>query len=162
MPEIRLATAADYAAVASIYNEYIALGNASMEETLKQPTDIAAWVQHFHDRERLYVMTAAEQVIGWGIIKRYSDREGYRFACETAVYLTQRQLGKGYGTQFKRFLIERCQEMNYHHLVAKIFATNTASIEYNRKLGYEIVGTQKEIGFKDGRWIDVVIMGLRI
>jgi len=162
MPEIRPASAADYAAIAAIYNEYIALGNVSMDETPKQPSDIAGWVQHFHDRERLYVMIAADRVIGWGIIKRYSDREGYRYACETAVYLTQGEVGKGYGTQFKRFLIERCRKMNYHYLVAKIFATNTASIEYNRKLGYELVGTQKEIGFKNGRWIDVVIMGLRI
>ena len=120
-------------------------------------------MQKFHDRERLYVLRDDENVvIGWGIIKRYSDRDGYRFACETAVYLTQPELGKGYGTLMKLFLIDRCKEMDYHHLVAKIFATNTASIEYNRKLGYEIVGRQKEIGFKNGTWMDIVIMGLTL
>ncbi|MCB0644269.1 MAG: GNAT family N-acetyltransferase, partial [Phaeodactylibacter sp.] len=67
---------------------------------------------------------------------------------------------KGYGTRMKLFLIERCRELEYHHLVAKIFATNTASIEYNRKLGYEIVGQQREIGFKNGMWMDIVIMSL--
>ena len=160
---IESALPADYDAIASIYNEYIALGNATMEEELKTAQHIEKWVQKFHDRERLYVLRDDENVvIGWGIIKRYSDRDGYRFSCETAVYLTQSELGKGYGTLMKLFLIDRCKEMDYHHLVAKIFATNTASIEYNRKLGYEIVGRQKEIGFKNGTWMDIVIMGLTL
>ena len=47
-------------------------------------------------------------------------------------------------------------------MVAKIYAKNEASIEYNRKLGYEIVGTQKEIGYVGGEWLDVTIMQLII
>ena len=60
----------------------------------------------------------------------------------------------------KEALIARCKEYGYHHLVAKIFADNKASINYNKKFGYEIVGRQREIGFKNGRWQDVVIMQL--
>jgi len=62
----------------------------------------------------------------------------------------------------KKWIIEKCKELGYHHLVAKIFASNKASIEYNRKLGYEIVGTQNKIGFVDGEWQDVTIMQLLI
>ncbi len=148
----------DYQAVADIYNEYITLGTASMEETLKQASDIEGWVSKFNDRERLFVLKDNGQVIGWAIIKRYSDREGYRFACETAVYLTQPYLGKGLGTMMKKFLIDECKALNYKHLVAKIFASNTTSIAYNEKLGYSIVGRQKSIGFKNGKWIDMIIM----
>lgn len=32
------------------------------------------------------------------------------------------------------------------------------SILYNQKLGYTIVGTQKAIGFRNGKWLDIVIM----
>ncbi|MFQ5630895.1 MAG: GNAT family N-acetyltransferase [bacterium] len=67
---------------------------------------------------------------------------------------------KGYGSLIKKALVDRCKQYGYHHLVAKIFATNTASIEYNKKFGYEIVGRQKEIGIKNGRWQDSVIMQL--
>ncbi len=148
----------DYAMIAEIYNEHIRLGVSSMEETLKTEADIAGWVKKFHDREGLYVCRKEGKVIGWGIIKRYSDREGYRFACETAIYLTSSETGKGYGGQMKLFLIEECKRMNYRHLVAKIFATNIPSINYNKKLGYEIVGFQKEIGFKNGKWVDIAIM----
>lgn len=148
----------DFAQIANIYNEYIRLGNATMEEKIHDANDIQQWVHKFNDREKLYVLRSASGVIGWGIIKRYSDRNGYRFACETAIYLTFSELRKGYGSQIKKFLIQQCKTLEYRHLVAKIFATNTASIEYNLKLGYEIVGRQKDIGFKNGRWLDVVIM----
>lgn len=158
--QMRLASAEDYGRIAEIYNTHIELGKSSMEERLKEATDIKAWVDQFHDRERLYVCEKEGQTIAWGIIKRYSDREGYRFACETAVYLIPQETGKGYGGEIKQFLIAVCRELNYHHLVAKIFADNKASIRYNEKIGYEIVGRQKEIGWKNDRWQDIVIMQL--
>jgi len=146
--------------IAEIYNEYIRLGNATMEETLKTSEDIAGWVNKFNDREKLYILTKTKECIGWGIIKRYSDRFGYRFACETAVYLTQKECKKGYGTFIKKHLVEICKKLEYRHLVAKIFANNQSSIEYNLRLGYTVVGTQKAIGFRNGQWQDVVIMQL--
>jgi len=155
---IEKSTKEDYAAIAEIYNEHISLGVSSMEESLKTAAIIAGWVAKFHSREALYVCRKDGEVIGWGIIKRYSDREGYRFACETAIYLKSNETGKGYGKELKYFLIEECKAMDYKHLVAKIFASNTASIKYNEKIGYDIVGTQKNIGFKNGKWVDIVIM----
>ncbi len=147
-----------YKAVADIYNEYIQLGNATMEESLQTAEHIKGWIEKFNERERLYVILKKEAVIGWGIIKRYSDRNGYRFTCETSIYLTSSELKKGYGTAMKKFLLEKCKALDYHHLVAKIFASNKASIQYNLNLGYTIVGQQKEIGFRNGQWLDVVIM----
>jgi phosphinothricin acetyltransferase len=147
-----------YAEVAEIYNSYILQNGYTMDCELKVADNIAAWVQQFNDREMLYIAQVEEKIVGWAIIKRYSDREGYRTTAETAVYLKEDATGKGYGTTIKKFLIEKCKELEYRHLVAKIWAANKASLEYNRKLGYEIVGTQKNIGFKNGEWIDVTIM----
>ena len=149
---------AEYASVADIYNEYIRKGGSTMDQVLKTTEDIAGWVKKMGDREGLYVLKNETSTVGWGIIKKYSDRAGYRFTCETAVYLRGTELRKGYGTYIKKKLLDQCREWNYHHLVAKIWANNTASIEYNLRLGYEIVGRQREIGLYDGEWIDVVIM----
>ena len=142
---IKIATPAHFSKIAAIYNEYIRLGNSTMEEKIHAGEDIAAWVEKFNARERLYVMEIADEVIGWGIIKKYSDRNGYRFAAETAVYFASSQLGKGYGTRMKKHLIEQSRLLEYRHLVAKIFARNEASIQYNLKLGYTLVGIQKSI-----------------
>ncbi len=148
-----------YQSVADIYNAHIRLGISNMVDTTIDYTEIDKWISKFNDREGLYVcIDTDEHVIGWGIIKRYSDREGYRFACETAIYLKSSETGKGYGSKMKHFLIEECKHLKYHHLVAKIFSVNTASIVYNQKIGYEIVGRQKEIGYRDGKWLDMIIM----
>jgi len=156
--QIEISTPADFETIANIYNEYIRLGNATMEENLYSAEKIQGWVNQFNEKERLYVLKNETGTIGWGIIKRYSQREGYRFACETAIYITQHELRKGYGSEMKKFLIQQCKELGYRHLVAKIFASNTASIQYNLRLGYTIVGKQEQIGFRNGQWQDVVIM----
>lgn len=157
---IRDCTPNDAAAIASIYNEHITRGVSTMDTEIKTPEGIAEMMNQFTDRETILVLTDGVEIFGWGIIKRYSDRVGYRICCETSVYLRSDQIRKGYGTRMKLALIERCRLWGYHHLVAKIFAVNQSSIEYNKRLGYEVVGRQREIGYRDGAWQDVVIMQL--
>lgn len=157
---IRKATKADAEIIADIYNEHITAGFSTMDEILKSESDIINWFNGFNDRELILLLQDEKEVFGWGIIKRYSDRKGYDVACETAVYLRSDKTGQSFGGMMKKALIEKCRQLKYHHLVAKIFSENYASIRYNEKLGYEIVGIQKEIGFKRGKWLDVTIMQL--
>jgi L-amino acid N-acyltransferase YncA len=160
--KFRVADIKDAQAVMGIYNEHIADGNSTMDQDSKTLAEIEGWFKGFRDRELIVLLEVRDEIIGWGIIKRYSDREGYSKACETAIYLRSAETRKGHGTLMKRWIIEKCRELGYHHLVAKIFSFNEASIEYNRKLGYELVGIQKEIGYADGQWLDVTIMQLLI
>ena len=155
-----IATPENYAEIAAIYNEHIEANNATMEEDRYTEDDIKGWQDHFNDREQLYVVSIDNRIVGWGIIKRYSDRSGYRYTAETAVYLTEHTIGKGIGSRFKQYIINQCRALDYHHLMAKIFNSNRRSIAYNLALGYEIVGIQKEVGFKRGKWEDVCIMQL--
>ncbi len=176
--EIRDATPDDAAAIAEIYNASIAAGGATMDQELKSAADIRAQIAAFDRRETILVLEQVDGVapegrqrdvapegrqrntLGWGVIKKYSDRAGYRFCCETAVYLRRDLTGRGLGTRIKLAVIERCRRYGYHHLVARIQASNVASIEYNKKLGYEVVGTQRQIGYAGGRWQDIVILQL--
>lgn len=157
---IRQASLTDAKIIAEIYNEHITAGGSTMDEVLKSESDIINWFNGFNSRELILVLEDESSVFGWGIIKRYSDRKGYDVACETAVYLRSNKTGQSFGGMMKKALIEKCRELKYHHLVAKIFSENYASIRYNQKLGYDIVGIQKEIGFKRGKWLDVTIMQL--
>lgn len=154
------ATIDDAPIIASIYNEHIEVGITSMEVGAKPVQEIEGWLKNFHSRELILLLKKSGVTIGWGIIKKYSERIGYDRTCETAVYLTTTETGNGYGPIIKKAIIQKCKEMNYHHLVAKVFASNTGSINYNLNLGYEIVGTQKEVGFKNNKYIDVTIMQL--
>ena len=92
---IRRATSDDYQVIASIYNEHIGIGISTMDEGVKTNKDIDGWEKNFNQREGLYVLKKSNKVIGWGIIKRYGEKRGYRFACETAIFLSGTETGKG-------------------------------------------------------------------
>ncbi len=151
---------ADSQAIADIYNESIIQGGITMDTAVKNAEDIRSLVKKFNSREIMLVAQEEEQVIGWGIIKSYSDRWGYRVCCETSTYITLQETGRGYGSQLQKELLEQVAEFGYHHVVAKIMASNQGSINFHKRFGFEIVGVQKEVGFMEGCWHDVAIMQL--
>ncbi|RMF63266.1 MAG: N-acetyltransferase family protein [Bacteroidetes bacterium] len=155
---IRDAVAGDAAAIAAIYNASILAGDATMDQRPHTADDVLRWLATLSEREALLVLDAGDRLLGWGIVRRYSDRPGYRFTCETSLYLDRAFRGRGLGTRLQTALMDRCRTLGYHHIVAKIWASNTASLALHRKLGFEPVGVQREIGHCDGRWIDVVIL----
>jgi len=150
----------DFAVVADIYNTFVVTGGVTMDTVLKSAEDVAAQVAGFNAREALIILEDEGLVRGWGIIKRYSERLGYRASCETSVYLRPEDVRRGYGSRIKRAVIDRCRTLGYHCLVARVMADNAACIAYNCKLGYRVVGTFRELGYRHGRWVDVVLMQL--
>lgn len=159
-PLVRLALYEDADRITEIYSESIGANDSTMVEGHVATTDISKMLREQDKSEETWVIDLDQNVVGWGQIRRYSKRHGYRFAAETSLFLSRGYIGKGLGTTLQRVLVDRCRELGFHHLVAKIFADNEASINLHAKLGYEIVGVQREIGFKQGRWQDVAIMGL--
>jgi len=151
----RVASQDDCADIASIYNHY--LGKSTMDLEVKDESYYQRIIKHQDSMEELWVTDSA-QITAWGIIKKYSDRKGYQYAGETSVYCHPDHLHRGIGTSLKKHLMARCANLGYHHLLARIFSENEISINYNLKLGYTIVGTQKEIGHIHGQWKDVTIM----
>jgi len=141
-----------------IFNENILAGDATLWQNPFTLEDLQELHSTLGEREKMFVAAHGDQVIGIGFIKKYHPKKGYDYACDTSVFLRRNQLRKGYGTQFKQFILAECRRLNYHHAVAKILATNQASINYNLKQGYEMVGIQKEIGRCNDQWVDVAIL----
>ncbi len=149
------ATKGDCKEISNIYNRY--LGKATMDLEYKSHLYFEDILLTQDDMEELWVIKE-DEIRCWGIIKKYSDRAGYRLTGETSVYCHPNFINRGYGTTLKIHLMERCRALGYHHLLARIFSTNEVSINYNIKLGYTIVGVQNEIGQIDGKWQDVTVM----
>jgi phosphinothricin acetyltransferase len=157
-PHLRPATPADAEAIAAIYNQTVAAGDASMDESPRSAEDFRRRLEHLAPREGFWVLEVAGDVRGWSSLKLYSDRAGYRFTAESTVYLRREHRGRGYGRLLGEALLQSARERDFHHLVAKVMADNAGSIAYHESLGYELVGRQREVGYRDGRWVDVVIL----
>ena len=155
---VRRAEQRDCARLAQVYNDAIRSGISTMDT---EPVGARYFIRQLAaltEREVLLVGESKAGVVGWSVAKRYSDRSGYLHACETSVYVGTSQQGNGYGSVLQQAIVERADALGYRHLVAKILATNEWSIEFHKRFQYEIVGTQRKIGFLNGQWHDVVIM----
>lgn len=155
---IDLAQNQDFEEIAEIYNHYILAANATMERSQKTSTDIAVWVQQFNERERLLVAKEKNQILGWGILKKYSDREGYKHAAEVSIYLKPSSTRRGLGSKIHDELLTQAKELDYYHLTAKIFAKNERSIRFFESFGYEKVGIQHKIGKINNQFLDMIIL----
>lgn len=156
---LRDATPDDAAAIAEIYNESIRAGDASMDVVPKTASDIRRYMAGFGEREGYLVLVdEAGGTLGWGVVKRYGCGAFYRDTCETSVYLRRAEVRKGYGARLQQALLDRCRAYGYHHIVARIWASNAGSIAFHERFGYELVGIQREIGHVRGQWQDVAVM----
>lgn len=158
MPEIRDALPEDAPVIASIYNESIVARDSTMQLEQIATSTAEAWIEELGQREAILVVEGEDEVVGYGMLKRYSDRGGYRFAAETSVYLRRAYTGIGLGSQLQATLIERGRDYGYHHLAAKLWAANERSRALHQKFGYDLVGIQREVGYVEGQWRDVAIL----
>ena len=156
----RQADLSDSATIAQILNENIEQGGVTLWTKSFTVADIQSMLENLSIRERVFILSLDDNIIGWGSIRQYHPKEGYARACETSVFLRRTYVNKGYGTPFKKFILTECKNLDYHHIHAKIIASNKISIAYNLKLGYTLVGIQKEIGYVNGQYCDVAIMQL--
>jgi phosphinothricin acetyltransferase len=161
-PLVRMATAADCAAIAEIYNQAIRARRSTMDTEPVTAGYFLDLINGLTLREMLLVAETAGQVRGWGIVKRYSDRPGYRVACESSVYVHEAHRERGIGATVQRALLKRAADLGYRHIVAKILAVNGESVAFHKRFGFEDVGVQRGIGLVDGVWHDVAILQYRI
>lgn len=154
----RVASPEDYLRISEIFNENIEAADATLWQRHFTVDDIAALDTSLASGEQLYVIELAQEVVGFGMVKKYSPKWGYHRTCETSLFLDRAFRRRGLGTSFKKYLLGECQSLGYHHVLARILADNEASIQYNLKIGYTLVGIQKEIGYREGGYVDVAIM----
>lgn len=155
---IREASANDAAAVAAILNESITKRDATMILDEVSHQEMAEKITGLRAGETLLVLEEEDVIQGWGIVKYYSDRPGYARTCETSVFIRRSQTGRGLGSRLQSALLDAARKADFHHVLVRIWAANEASIAMHAKFGFTVVGTQREVGFVEGAWVDVTIM----
>ena len=157
---VRDAVAVDIPAIQSIYAHHVLNGVATFDEV--PPTSdefLSRWRGILGLGLPCLVAERRGGIAGYSYATPYRSRPAYRQTVEDAVYVAEGAQGKGVGRALLGVLIARCEAGPWRQMVAVISDTgNAASITLHERYRFHRVGTLKAVGYKQGRWVDTVIM----
>lgn len=157
---IRGATATDADALASIYGHHVLHGFGTFEEEPPSPAEMEARRAAVAALDLPYLVAEVEgRVLGFAYAAPFRPRAAYRYTVEDSVYVAPDAVGRGVGRAVLGRVVARCEALGVRQVVAVIGdSANAASIGLHRGLGFIDAGVGQNLGFKHGRWVDVVWM----
>jgi L-amino acid N-acyltransferase len=157
---LRPATESDLVAINDIYNHYVLHSTCTYQE---EPEPIEArrqWLSHHGEKHPVIVAEADMKVVGWGSLSAYHARSAYRYTVEDSIYVHHQHHRRGVGSLLLGNLIDASRLLGHHVIIAGADAEQTASLALHTKFHFKKVGHLKRVGFKFGRWLDVIYMEL--
>jgi phosphinothricin acetyltransferase len=145
-------------AITAIYNEAIRKTVATFDTEPKTPEEQMIW---FADHGPKYPILVAEEsglVAGWASLSKWSDRCAYSDAAEISLYVHEDHQGKGIGRKLLKTIVDEGKKAGLHTIIAGIAEASKASVHLHESVGFEHIGTMKEVGRKFGRLLDVYLM----
>jgi L-amino acid N-acyltransferase len=162
---IRLATAGDLGAIDEIYNHYVMHSTCTYQIEPEAAADRRAWFESHGPGHPVIVAEAAGEVAeaagevaGWGALSPFRARAGYRHTVEDSVYVRHDLHRRGIGSLLLAELVACAGRLGYHAIIAGIDREQKASVALHQRHGFVQVGLLREVGFKFGRWLDVIYM----
>ena len=156
---VRDAREADLPAILSIYN------NAVLNETSIWNDDIsdlagrrAWWETRVASGFPVYVADVDGAIAGYATFGEFRPNQGYRFTVEHSIYVAASAQRRGIGSVLLTRLIAEARRTNKHAMVGGIAADNGPSIALHLRFGFVETGRMPQVGFKFGRWLDLVLM----
>jgi phosphinothricin acetyltransferase len=156
---VRLAGVEDAEAIRAIYNREVVGSTVTFDMVPRSLGDQVRWLQA---RSGAHAVVVAEDatgtVCGFGSLSPYRDRPAYSTTVEDSVYVDPGRQGRGVGRLLLTELVDLATAHGFHSMMARIVGGHAASIALHQACGFELVGTEREVGRKFGRWLDVVLM----
>lgn len=97
-----------------------------------------------------------DRVLGYAYAGRHRERAGYRYSVDVSVYVAEEARGRNIGTMLYTRLFDILGALRFHCALAGIALPNDASVALHRRFGFRDVGVYHEVGYKFGRWLDVL------
>jgi L-amino acid N-acyltransferase len=157
--QIRPASEMDVPGILDIYNDVIATTTAVYAEQPVTLNDRLSWfrARRAHD---FPVLVAEDEtgVIGFASFGDFRAAPCYRYTVEHTVHVRADRRRRGIARALLDDLIPKATAMGKHVVIAGIDASNHASLELHRGLGFEPAAHFRQVGRKFDRWLDLVFM----
>ncbi|HEX6985920.1 MAG TPA: GNAT family N-acetyltransferase [Planctomycetaceae bacterium] len=157
---IRPAADADLAAVTAIYADHVLRGTGTFELTPPDEAEMTSRFAAIRGRGQPWLVAErAGEVLGYAYAGPFRTRPAYDWIVEDSIYIRADHRGQGIGAALLAELLDRCTGLGYRQMVALIGdSANLGSIRLHERFGFARVGLLAAVGWKHGRWLDVVLM----
>lgn len=157
--EYRLARTDDSEAIRAIYNREVLESTVTFDLVPRSTEDQLAWMdQHSGAWPAVVAVDPGGVVRGFGSLSPYRSRPAYRTTVEDSVYVDESARGQGVGKGLLEELVRLAGSHGFHAVIARIVGGHDASISLHKACGFEVIGVEREVGRKFGKWLDVVLM----
>lgn len=156
--DLRLATLDDAEAIRAIYNLEVTTSTVTFDLVPRSLEDQRAWQALRSGAHAVIVAEIAAVVVGFGSLSPWRDRPAYATTVEDSIYIHRDHHGIGVGKAMLTELVATATAHGFHACMARIVGGHEASMALHRSCGFEVVGTEREVGRKFSRWLDVVLM----
>ncbi len=156
--EIRSVNLGDAEAIRQIYNIEVLTTTVTFDLVERSAAEQIEWI---HEHQGVYpaiVAIEAEQVVGFASLSPYRPRPAYSTTAEDSIYVAHHARARGVGSALLGEIVERAGSHGFHAIMARIVGDHQASIGLHQRHGFELVGVEREVGRKFGRWLDVALM----
>ena len=155
----RLATATDAEAILEIYNAEVLGGTATFDLVPRTLAEQHRWLdEHTGIHPAVVAVDDDGTVAGFAAISPYRPRPAYLTTVEDSVYVGPDARGRGVGKLVLSEVLSLAGAHGFHTVIARINSDGRDSIALHQACGFALVGTEREIGRKFNRWLDVVVM----
>lgn len=158
MADIRQATANDLEAITKIYNEAILKTVATFDTETKTIEQQKKWFEDHNTKNPILVAEENGVIFGFASLSKYSNRCAYSDTAEISLYIMEEFQGKGIGKKLMKAIIDEGEKVGLHAVIARITDGNEKSIYLHKSVGFEHIGTMKEVGLKFDKRLDVCLM----
>ena len=158
MPELTIRDAdptRDAGACAAIYAPHVEGSAVSFEERPPDAGEMAARIERYGASHAWLVAEREGRVDGYAYATAFNERPAYRWSTSVSVYIADAARGHGIGRALYGALFDRLRERGFRMACAGITLPNEASVGLHESLGFELIGVNREIGWKRGAWHDV-------
>jgi L-amino acid N-acyltransferase len=155
---LRRAVDDDSEAIRLIYNAEVLSSTATLDLVPRSVHDQAAWMSAHSGVYPVLVADVDGEVAGFSSLSAYRPRPGYATAVEDSVYVDESHRGRGVGRLLLSGAVDAARSHGFHSVIGRIVTEQAASIALHKACGFEIIGVEREVGRKLGRWLDVALL----
>lgn len=159
---LRPATAADLPAISAIYNHSVLTSTCTFALEPETLADREAWFAGRTAAHPVLVADAGGEVVAWGSLSPWNKRAGYAATVEWSVYVREDWQRKGLASAILAELVRLAKAAGHRTILGGVSADQTASLELHRRHGFVQAAHLREVGFKFGRWLDVIYLQLML